>query len=79
LYAEGLEISGGQCLDCRSLVSDALTSTCPYCGVALKPSDNLLDLALTRAIDSGARIEQVRGRAADSLREVGGIGAFLRF
>jgi hypothetical protein len=47
--------------------------------VHLEDSEDLIDQLLVTTLNCGARIEQVRGAAAEKLRNVGGIGAVLRY
>lgn len=78
-YADGLTVSGKECTSCSALFPDDAGDTCGYCAKELKGTDDLLDSMLLKAIETGARIEQVRGAAADKLRETGSIGALLRY
>jgi peptide chain release factor subunit 1 len=78
VYAEDLELEGGLCEACEALFGEDANGICLYCGQALKTVDDLLDLVLAKAVDSGASVEQVSGPAAERLRKLGGIGALLR-
>ena len=78
-YAEGFAASGQECGSCTALFSRNAGDTCDYCSNFLKNTEDLLDAILLKALKSGARIELVRGEAAQRLRETGGIGAFLRY
>jgi peptide subunit release factor 1 (eRF1) len=76
--AAGSRLVGGLCPSCGSLVAGA--GPCPTCGSAVVPP--LIDLderAAERALAQGARVEVVSGEAADRLRGVGGLGAWLRW
>jgi peptide subunit release factor 1 (eRF1) len=77
IYAQGLSLSGGRCEACGAF--SANRTACPQCQAVLKPVADAIDLAIDRALDIGATIEQVRGKAAEALLPAGGIGAFLRF
>jgi peptide chain release factor subunit 1 len=78
-YAEGFTASGQECNSCTRLFTTNAEDKCGYCGNSLKNTEDLLDAILLKALKSGARIELVRGEAAQRLRETGGIGAFLRY
>jgi hypothetical protein len=78
VYSEDFAARGGHCLICDSLF-DSDIETCKRCNVAVRPEDDLLAAIVTRALNSDASIEEVRGEAAARLDEVGGIGAFLRY
>jgi len=78
-YAEGLRISGRSCVSCGALYTTGKPAPCAFCGSHLEDSPDLLDELLVASLNCGARIEQVRGPAAEKLREVGGIGAKLHY
>jgi peptide subunit release factor 1 (eRF1) len=78
IYAEDFPIKGGACQLCGAVYGSSDRS-CEYCGVPVKPVDDVIALASTRALASGASIEQLRGEAADRLKVTGGLGAFLRY
>jgi peptide subunit release factor 1 (eRF1) len=77
LYAQGLTPSGAACSSCGRIVVTHLT--CPKCQVEVGPLGDAMDLIIGAALDSGATIEQVRGKAAEALMAAGGIGAFLKY
>ncbi len=52
---------------------------CDFCRMPAKPDDDLMEAIIAKALAEGATIEQVRGEAAEKLKAVGGIGAFLRY
>jgi hypothetical protein len=78
-YAEGFNLPGKVCVACGSLYTVHQAPPCASCGAHLEDSADLLDQVLIATINCGARIEQVRGEAANKLRNVGGIGAVLRY
>jgi hypothetical protein len=78
-YAEGFKLPGRVCVACGSLYTFHQTPPCASCGAHLEDSADMLARVLLAAINCGARIEQVRGEAATKLRNVGGIGAVLRY
>lgn len=78
VYAEGFSAIGGICERCQVMFpSDDVN--CDICGMPVKPADDLIESAVGVALDEGAAVEQLRGPAAERLRAIGGIGAFLRF
>jgi peptide chain release factor subunit 1 len=78
VYAEGFSAEGGVCESCRLLFpSDDVN--CHICGIPVKPVFDLVEVLISAVLAEGASVEQVRGRAADQLRDFRGIGAFLRF
>jgi len=78
-YAEDLQILGKECVDCKALFPADAEEKCAQCGGLLNTSNELLDLILIKALETGAQIEQVRRSAAEKLRTAGSIGAFLRY
>jgi peptide subunit release factor 1 (eRF1) len=78
VYAEGFRQAGGQCPGCAALYTENAGS-CMYRGAGVKPVGDLLEIASDYVLQSGGRIEQVKGEAAVKLQAVEGIGAFLRF
>ena len=78
VYAGGFNPSGGKCTNCGMLFARTQGS-CDYCGGAIKPVDDLLEQMLERVLEQDGKIEEVEGDAAIRLREIGNIGAILRF
>ena len=78
-YARGFELPGKFCVACGSLYTVHHTPPCASCGAHLEDSADLINQVLIATINCGARIEQVQGEAANKLRNVGGIGAVLRY
>jgi peptide subunit release factor 1 (eRF1) len=78
-YAQGLKLAGKACVACAALYSTDQPAPCAGCGSHLEESEDLIDQLLVAALNCGSRIEQVRGIAADKLRNIGGIGALLRY
>jgi peptide chain release factor subunit 1 len=78
VYAGGFNPSGGKCTNCGMLFARTQGS-CDYCGGAIKPVDNLLEQMLERVLEQDGKIEEVEGDAAIRLRQIGSIGAILRF
>jgi peptide subunit release factor 1 (eRF1) len=78
IYAEGFSAAGGICDTCHVMfASDDVN--CEICGMPVKSADDLVENSIAAALTAGAAVEQVRGPAAEKLRNAGGIGAFLRF
>ena len=78
VYAQGFTPAGGQCSSCEMLFALS-NGICEYCGAAIKPVDDLMERMVERALEQDSLLEEVTGNAAARLREVGGIGAILRF
>jgi peptide subunit release factor 1 (eRF1) len=77
IYSEDFHASGFECSQCAALYSLERAS-CLYCGSPLVRVVDVVERAVEQAIRKDARIEIVRGEAAASLDNVGGIGAFLK-
>lgn len=78
VYAQGYTPAGGQCSSCEMLFAVS-SGACEYCGTPIKPVDDLMERMVERAVQQDSLLEEVTGNAAVRLREVGGIGAVLRF
>ncbi len=78
LYAEEYRIEGGQCSRCATLFAPA-PRACSYCEGLIEQTDDLVELMVERVWDEGGKVEQVHEGAAQTLRQAGSIGAFLRF
>jgi peptide chain release factor subunit 1 len=78
VYAGGFSPRGGQCTNCGMLFART-DGSCDYCGAAIKPVNDLLERMLERVLEQDGKIEEVEGDAAIRLRQVGNIGAILRF
>jgi peptide subunit release factor 1 (eRF1) len=77
VYSEDFHASGFECSTCAALFSFE-RETCLYCGAGLVRLTDVVERAVEQAIRKNARIEVVRGEAAASLDNAGGIGAFLK-
>ncbi len=72
-------VSGGECLHC-GMMSIRDEGDCRSCGKPLAIVDDIVDVALERALDQEAELELVRSPGALELLEgVAPIGALLRF
>ena len=79
VVAHQFRSAGGECLHCR-MISTQNGAACPSCGNELHPVDDVVDLALERALMQEASLELVRSREAlDLLASAAPIGALLRF
>lgn len=67
---------GSSCTQCGALTPER-DRPCPYCGSAMRHISYMLDHAIQRAIDQGARVDMLDD--APRLEKVGGIGAVLRY
>jgi peptide chain release factor subunit 1 len=78
VIADDLRARGGQCPNCRWLVTGNI-STCPACGHAIRSDDDVVDLAILRAFEQHARVEVVHDDAARRLASTcHGIGGVTR-
>jgi peptide subunit release factor 1 (eRF1) len=78
VYAEGFSAEGGVCENCRLLFA-SYDVNCEICGIPVKPVEDLVEELVSAVLAEGASVEQLRGPAAEKLRDFRGIGAFLRF
>jgi len=78
VYVDGFSARGSECTNCEAL-STKESEPCVYCGGAPRVVDDLIELAAARVLDMQGKVEQVQGPAAARLKEVGNIGALLRF
>jgi peptide chain release factor subunit 1 len=78
LYSETGPVQGAICEQCGALYESG-DGNCEYCNVPITKVADLTELAITRTLAAGGRIEQVQGDAAQELSVAGGFGAFLRY
>ncbi len=79
LTTEGFTAKGYQCENC-SYLSAVQVEACPVCGHPMHLVEHAVDLAIRKALENDARVESIRAeQAAQRLRELGGIGALLRY
>ena len=78
VYSQDFSALGGACGQCDAVFPSDMMN-CEFCGMPVKPADDLAEAAIAKALSEGAAIEQFRGEAAEKLKAVGGIGAFLRY
>jgi peptide subunit release factor 1 (eRF1) len=68
---------GAECPSCGLLVAHG--AQCPRCEAPLTMVRDLRERIAERALDQGARVEVVSGKASARLLERGGIGAWTRY
>jgi peptide subunit release factor 1 (eRF1) len=78
VYAEAVSARGGECSKCSALFVEE-HRTCAYCRGKVQRLDDLVARLVERTLDLNGKFEQVRGEAAERLRQAGGVGAFLRY
>lgn len=76
LVDPSLRRPGAQCANCGAVVVDALDA-CPYCGGKLRPSGDVVNLAVHAAVDAGVKVSTLEPNTR--LAEVGQIAAVLRY
>ena len=75
LVRRGFTQQGWSCPACGRLRAEA--GSCLLCSAAMTRVDDVVNLALARALESGAALEQVEG--ASALDQMEGIAALLRY
>jgi peptide chain release factor subunit 1 len=76
LVDPALRQSGGQCTNCGAVLVEVLDA-CPYCNGKVLPSNDIVNLAMHRAMDTGIKVSVLEQSAR--LTEVGQIAAVLRY
>lgn len=71
----GFVASGGSCPSCGRLRH--MADVCPICGENMTPLEDVVNLAVARALASGAELEHVE--EGSPLDQMGGIAALLRY
>ncbi len=71
----GFTHPGGFCADCGRLRDQA--GACPLCKTEMTPVEDVVNLAVARALDSGAALVQVEGDSI--LDKMGGVAALMRY
>lgn len=67
---------GAQCSHCQAVVVE-VGEVCPYCAGKLRPSTDVVNLAIHAAMDAGVKVSSLESN--DRLKEVGQIAAVLRY
>lgn len=78
VYDQSMDADGGECREC-GLLTIKTAGFCPQCRAGLQPVGQLVDRLAQVVLDTGGRVEAVSGGAAEDLRAIGSIGAFLRY
>jgi peptide chain release factor subunit 1 len=78
IVAPELAETGFECRNCGYLTS-VEHADCPLCGQALVRQEDIVEIAVERALDQEAQVEVVRGEARSLLAQHGHIGALLRY
>lgn len=78
VYRKGLRVEGGECRACGGFTASA-AAPCIYCGGAVEPLPQCIDVVSQRVLDIGGRVQVVAGPAAERLDAMGSIGALLRY
>lgn len=78
VYAGDAQLAGAECESCGLLMNGS-SKKCGRCGEPARELDDLLDILIIRTLQQRGRIEEVRGPAAERLREHHGVAALLRF
>lgn len=79
IIAQDYTATGYQCENCDYLAADRV-EPCPVCGHHMHLVDHAVDLAIRKALENDARVESVCvPDAVIRLKELGGIGAMLRY
>lgn len=76
VISEGYRAAGKQCLGCGFLTAQAVDA-CPYCSQAFQHIPDAVELAVRRVMLQGGDVEVMHHERA--LKELGGIGAILRY
>jgi peptide subunit release factor 1 (eRF1) len=79
IIAQDYSGKGYECVNCDYLAADQV-EPCPVCGHHMRLVDHAVDLAIRKALENDARVETICvPDAAMRLKELGGIGAMLRY
>ena len=76
VYAQNANLPGKRCKVCDRLYGIDRFS-CGHCNTTLHPVEDVIEIMIERLIRAGRTLEQVRGEASQTLKQVEGIGAFL--
>lgn len=78
VYADGFRATGRQCKNCGALMTGDVAA-CIYCGGDVRSVDDLVELANAKVLEKEGKVDEVRGEAANRLKQEGQIGALLRY
>jgi peptide chain release factor subunit 1 len=76
VFLEDLTLGGYSCKNCGYLTIHEIAN-CPYCAGQFEKIGYIVDFAVQKAVELGARIEVIKKN--ERFKKIGGIGAFLRF
>lgn len=76
VVSEGFRAAGKQCTGCGFLTARA-EEACPYCSQKFQNIPDAVELAVRRIMQQGGEVEFIHHEEA--LKELGGIGAILRY
>lgn len=76
-YEAKLKVKGFRCSECHRLFSHFVRA-CSACGGEVHDANNFVNEILGTAFERGSRVEEVRGYAAEKLRQSGSVGGFLK-
>jgi peptide subunit release factor 1 (eRF1) len=76
LIVEGFRAPGFRCTGCGYLTAQEFAS-CPFCGNAFERIPDAVEMAVRRVMQDGGEVEVLQD--GDGVKEIGGIGALLRY
>jgi peptide chain release factor subunit 1 len=77
-YVRGYHATGVECTACGAL-SPGTPESCPVCGGAVRPTEQLVDRLSQAVLEQAGQVEVVAGPAAERLEKLGSIAALLRY
>ena len=78
VYGTSSWLEGSECSDCGWLMVGSVAG-CPKCGRTMDRLPDLAERAVSRVLQAGGRVEELRGPALRTLGGLGGIAALLRY
>lgn len=79
VYGADVNAAGCECDVCGWLMSGPVPNACPRCDGPMRAVPELVERMVHRVLESGGRIEEVRGPASRTLEYKGGLAALLRY
>jgi peptide subunit release factor 1 (eRF1) len=76
LIVEGFRAPGYRCTGCGYLTAQEIAS-CPFCGKPFERIPDAVEMAVRRVMQDGGEVEVLQD--GDGVKEIGGIGALLRY
>ena len=77
-YVKGFAAQGAECLGCGAVIPGE-PERCPVCAGEVEPVEQFIDRLGQLVLEQAGQIEMVAGPAAERLRKLGSIAAFLRY